>query len=85
LIKWRHKGEENLLGVGPENPTMLPPGKKVSVAVTVALGGGKRAVDVDPAKEDAGSERALAIMNKRALRVTKYWGACIEGILWLSV
>ena len=41
------------LGVGPGNPTSEPSRKNVSVAVTLAPGGGKSAVTVSPAKVDA--------------------------------
>jgi len=43
----------NLLAVGPGKPTCDTSKKKVSVAVTVALGGGNTAVEVDPAKVEA--------------------------------
>ena len=42
-----------VLGVGPGNPTSEPSRKNVSVAVTLAPGGGKSAVTVSPAKVDA--------------------------------
>lgn len=42
--------------MGPAKPTWLASGKNtVSVAVTVAFGGGKIAVEVEPAKDDADS------------------------------
>lgn len=44
----------HVLGVGPGKPTWAASGKKGSDGVTVAPGGGKTAVEVEPAKEDAG-------------------------------
>jgi hypothetical protein len=43
----------NLLRVGPGKPTCEGPGKLGSGIVAVTFGGGKTAVEVEPAKDEA--------------------------------